>query len=176
MLHARNAYVPAVVELDLEFSDGEGAQDLGRHTQHLGVRHHQPCATTKTKEDAKQLARKLWAYCTARHFVEPIEGAANLQIHTLYAHVMSRNQAHARQVEPSQGYVLLLWRRRNSWLQYLVANLVFHSGVTLNQRKRRRRTNAETLVFSVHQYPNTATLTQQPQHHATSGPISSGTV
>ena len=30
-----------MVELDLEIADGQGAQDLARHAQHLRVRHHQ---------------------------------------------------------------------------------------------------------------------------------------
>lgn len=42
--------IPAVVELDLEVSDGKGAQDLAHHAQYLGVRHHEPCSEKKQKK------------------------------------------------------------------------------------------------------------------------------
>lgn len=50
--------IPAVVELDLEVSDGKGAQDLARHAQHLGVRHHEPCVTPRKKTLNSLVERK----------------------------------------------------------------------------------------------------------------------
>lgn len=62
---ALHAYKPAVVELDLEVADGERAQDLAHHAQHLRVRHHDTYRKKKKEEQQKWDPRVVYTRVTS---------------------------------------------------------------------------------------------------------------